>query len=70
MLTVIRKHRLAAKKTIREVSRETGIHESRLSRIEGRTERIWRGDIERLRMAIPSLPEEVADTDRLALLAE
>jgi len=70
MLTVLRKHRLDAKKTIREVSQETGIHETRLSRMEGRTERIWKGDIERLKTAIPSLPEEVADNDRLALPEE
>jgi len=68
METVLREHRKAARITLRALEAETGIALSRLSRMENRKEELWRGDISRLRKALPTL-EGVAfvGDDRLAL---
>ena len=70
MRTILREHRDKAGMTLRALARATGIDNGRLSRLERRQERIWGGDISRLRKALPSLENvEIAGVDRLALLA-
>lgn len=67
---VEREHRDKAGLTLRALARTTGIDNGRLSRLENRQEKIWRGDISRLRKALPSLEGvEIAGADRMALLA-
>jgi transcriptional regulator with XRE-family HTH domain len=68
METVLRKHRGMARLTLRALAAETGIAFSRLSRMENRKEELWRGDISRLRKALPTLENvEFVGADRLAM---
>lgn len=69
--TVLRRARKSAGLTINAVSRLTGLDDSRLSRLECRQERIWKGDIRRLSEVIRDLPpaDELLDSDRLARIA-
>ena len=68
MQTILREHRDMARITLRALAAETRIAVSRLSRMENRQEKIWRGDISRLRKALPTLEGvEFVGDDRLAM---
>ena len=70
-VSIIKRHREKAGLSFRALEEKTGIAGSRLHRMENRRERVWRGDFERLRSAIPTLAKEkIVDDEGLALPEE
>lgn len=70
--TILRSARKSAGLTVSCAARLTGIHRTRLHRMECRQEKIWPGDVQRLSKVIQDLPpaDELLDSDRLARIAD
>ncbi|MFA5674360.1 MAG: helix-turn-helix transcriptional regulator [Thermovirgaceae bacterium] len=70
METILKKARKGSGHTLRSLEAVTGIKYSRMSRLENRQERVWRGDIERLGKVLDFPEDGVVDENGMAKLAE
>lgn len=70
METILKKARKESGHTLRSLEVVTGIKYSRISRLENRQERVWKGDIERLGKVLVFPENGVVDESGMAKLAE
>ena len=70
METILKKARKESGHTLRSLEAVTGIKYSRMSRLENRQERVWKGDIKRLGKVLVFPEEGVVDESGKAKLAE